>query len=229
MNCILKIPPSLSLLLCTKEGWNSMPMPRLTLPELPHSPKHLSSLPYPWTHWWHERVHLVYQIWHSLGIQQYPHPRRRPMKGCLHYSHGAIWIHCHVLQILQCSSHISSIHEPHLCKHVEGEVAKNLHAWPGNSHQEWRCPPPWGHSISTSMPSRTWVVNQTLQMCIWCPWHGVPGHDYWTGRDQDGWKEAGSHKGMETPHFGQGNLVIHQVCELLQKIHPGLLQHCCPP
>ena len=164
MNCTLEIPPSLSLLLHTKEGWNPMPMSRLLLPELPHSLKHLSSPPHPWTHRWHEGVHLVYQIQHLLGIQQYPHPRRRPME--------------HVFQILEHSPHISSIHEPHLHGHAEREVAKILHGWLGNSHQGQRCPPPWVHSMGPSMPSRTWIVDQTLQMCIWCPLHGVPGHDH---------------------------------------------------
>ena len=151
------------------------------------------------------------------------------MEGCLHHSHGAVWIHCHVFRILQRSPHISSIHEPHLCGHVEEEVAKNLHGWPGNSHQGQCCPSPWVYSTSTSTPLRTWVVNQTFQMHVWCPLHGVPGHDHQTGRDQDGWKEVGSHKGMETPHFGQRNLVIHWVCKLLQEIHPRLFQHCHPP
>ena len=100
MNHTLKIPPGLPLLLCTKEGQNSMSMSGLLLPELPHHPKCLSTLPYPWTHWWYEGIHPVHQVWHLLGIQQHLHPRRGPVESCLHHSHGTVQAHCHVLWIL---------------------------------------------------------------------------------------------------------------------------------
>ena len=85
------------------------------------------------------------------------------------------------------------------------------------------------HSVCTSTTSGTWIVDQTLKMCIWRPLHGIPRHDHWTRGNQDGQKEVGSHKGMEAPYLHQRNLVIHWICELLQEIHPRLFQHCSPP
>ena len=157
-----------------------------------------------------------------------PHSERGPVESCVHYLHGTIWAHHHVLQILQCSPHIPSIHEPHLHRYAKGEVAENLHGWLRNPHQGWCCPPSWAHLTGASTSSGTQAVNQTLQVHIWHPSHGVPRHDHWTGRNQDGQEEAGSHKRVETPHLSQRNLIIHQIHKLLQEVHPRLFHHCCP-
>ena len=205
-------------------------MPRLSLPELPYSLKCLPPPPHLWTYWWHERVHPVYEIWHLMGIQQYLHLGERPMEGCLYHSNGTIeptimfFRFCNAPPTFQAfMNHIFTdmlrekwlkIYMDDLGIHTKDDVAL---------HHECT------YQMGTSMPLRTWIVNQTLQMHIWCPSHGVPWHDHWPWGDQDGWKEIGSHKGVETPHFGQGNPVIHQVCELLQEIHSRLLQHLLLP
>ena len=148
------------------------------------------------------------------------------MESGIHHPHGTVQAHHHVLWVLQCSPHIPGIHEPHLHRHAEREMAENLHGQSRNPHQEWYCPPPWVHLKSPSITLRTWTINQTLQMCIWYPSHGISEHDHWTRGDQNGWKEGGSHREIETSHLNQGSSVLHWIHKLLQKIHLRLLQHC---
>ena len=132
-----------------------MSLPRLPLPELPHCLKCLPSSPDPWTHWWYERIHPLHQVWHSLGIQQHSYQGRGPMESCLHHFYGIIWTHHHVLWILQCSPHLPGFYESYLCRHVTGEMVKDLHGWFQNPHQGWHHPTSWMNLLSTSAPKGT--------------------------------------------------------------------------
>ena len=145
------------------------------------------------------------------------------MESRLHHAYGIIWTHSHVLQILQHSPHLPSFHESYLCRHVAGEMVKDLHGWSWNPYQGWHSPTPWTNLLGTPMPEKIQTIHQTLQMHVRHPSHGVSRHGHWARRDQDGWKEAGSHREMETPHLSQRDPVIHWICKLLQETHSRLL------
>ena len=58
-----------------------------------------------------------------MGIQQHPTERRGPMEGGIHYPPWTLQTNGHVLRILQHTSHLLGVHEPHLCRHDRRKVA----------------------------------------------------------------------------------------------------------
>ena len=56
------------------------------------------------------------------------------MEGSIHQSLWPLWIHCNVLQFLQCATHIPGIYKPHLYPHDWGTLAQDLHGQSWHSH-----------------------------------------------------------------------------------------------
>ena len=164
-----------------------------------------------------------------MGLQQHPHPWRRPMESRFYHTPGTFRTNSDVLWVLQCTIYIPGLHEPHLHWHDSWKVAKNLHGWHQYPHQRWPYPSPWMDSLCSSMTMRTWTFPQDLQMYLWCPTNGVPRDDNWSRESRDGPKETGHHQILETPHFHQSHTIFHRICQLLPQVHTKLLKHCHTP
>ena len=164
-----------------------------------------------------------------MGIQQHLPLRRGSMESSLYHPDGTLWTHCHVPWLLQRPTHLPGIHEPYFCRHAYWEMAQNLHGWLRNSHQGWPSPSSWENSMNTPTTLRTWSHCETLQNGLQHLKNGIPRDDHQTRKSRNGWEEAWSHPSLETPYHSKSSQVVHQIHQLLSKIHPELLQYCCPP
>ena len=147
------------------------------------------------------------------------------MEGSFYHPPRPLWIHSHVLQLLQCSTHIPSFHEPHLCWYDCRTLVENLHGRPWHPHQWHPHPPSWTHSLCPPMPSRAWSLSQNLQMLFQYIHHGIPGHDHWTRTCSYGSYKTLCDLYLETTHLCQGSSFLSRLCQFLSEVYPQLLQH----
>ncbi len=72
-------------------------------------------------------MHVVYQVQHTMGVQQHTNKNQRPMEGSLPHPRRTLQTNSHVLRAYKFPYHLSNNDEHHILETSDARMAFSIH------------------------------------------------------------------------------------------------------
>ena len=117
----------------------------------------------PTNYWPAQRVYVIHQVWHPLGIQQHSNQTGRRMEGGLPHAWRSIWTNSHVFRVNQLPGDIPNDDEHHFSKRSGPRMAIGIHGQHCHPYKaiQWRNGTTTQTTAQTTDPSSTWKIGNT--------------------------------------------------------------------
>jgi hypothetical protein len=181
----------------------------------------------------HPRAHCegprsqpVYQVRHSLGIQQHMNTRRRPMEGGIHHKPWPLRATSHVLRNDQLPSHLPDHDEHVVQRRTLTRLAVNLYGQHPHTHPIGPSIPPNKGPPNPRQTAQTQPLPQTREVRLRAKRSRIPRHHPGPQHHLYGPSQGARSSGLETPTNSLRRQSLPRIYRILPILHQRLLEDC---